>query len=389
MPMQPAQRLSRIPPYAFAELNAAKRELVAQGADLIDLGVGDPDQPTPANVVARLIQEASRTANHRYPDYEGAPEFRAAMTAYYGRRFGVSVDPDKECVALIGSKEGLSHLIWAMVDPGDVVLVPDPAYPVYSSQTLLAGGTPHPMPLRADNNFLPDLAAIPAGVAAKAKLMFLNYPNNPTSAVAPLEFLAAAVDFARRHGILLCHDAAYVEMTFDGYAAPSVLQVPGAKEVAVEAYSLSKPFNMTGWRVGAMVGNAMAISALKAIKNNTDSGQFTAVQMAGVAGLQGDANAFFAHMNHIYTARRDALVQGLRSVGLRPDSPKGTFYVWCPVPDGETSAGFATKLLRQAHVIAMPGSAFGAAGEGYVRFALTVDVELTRQAVERIGQLKV
>lgn len=387
--MKAAQRLSRIPPYAFAELNAAKRELVAQGADLIDFGVGDPDQPTPGNIVAALVAEAGRPVNHRYPEYEGAPEFRTAMTSYYARRFGVTVDADRECVALIGSKEGLSHLIWAMVDPGDVVLVPDPAYPVYASQTLLAGGLPYPMPLRAENGFLPDLAAIPADVASRARLMFLNYPNNPTSAVAPLDFLACAVDFARRHDILLCHDAAYVEMTFDGYAAPSVLQVPGAMEVAVEAYSLSKPFNMTGWRLGAMLGNRVAIGALKAIKSNTDSGQFTAVQIAGAAALADDPTAFFSHMNAIYTARRDALLEGLRSVGLAPATPRGTFYVWCPVPSGETAAGFATALLRQAHVIAMPGSAFGAAGEGYVRFALTVDVEPTREAVARIAKLNI
>lgn len=382
--MNPAKRLSRIPPYAFAELNAAKRELIAQGADLIDLGVGDPDQPTPGNIIARMIEETSKPANHRYPDYEGALEYREAVCGYYARRFGVRVDPAKECVALIGSKEGLSHLIWAMVDPGDVVLCPDPAYPVYSSQTLLAGGTPYAMPLRAENGFLPDLAAIPADVAAKAKLMFLNYPNNPTSAVATLDFFAEAVAFARRHNILVCHDAAYVEMTYDGYVAPSILEVPGAADVAIEAYSMSKPFNMTGWRVGAMLGNAMAIGALKTIKNNTDSGQFTAVQMAAVTGLEEDPRRFFEQMNAVYVARRDAIVGGLRSIGLQPVEPKGTFYVWCPVPEGETSAGFASKLLRKAHVICVPGGAFGAAGEGYVRFALTVDVDVMEKAVERM-----
>ncbi len=385
--MNPAQRLSKIPPYAFAELNAVKRELVAQGADLIDLGVGDPDRPTPGNIIARLIEEAARSANHRYPDYEGAPEYRAAVCDYYQRRFGVTADPGRECVGLIGSKEGLSHLIWAMIDPGDVALVPDPAYPVYSSQTLLAGGTPFAVPLLADNGFLPDLAAIPGEVADRAKLMFLNYPNNPTSAVATLGFFEEAVAFARRHDIVLCHDAAYVEMTYDGYVAPSILEVKGAKDVAVEAYSMSKPFNMTGWRIGAMLGNAAVIDALKTIKNNTDSGQFTAVQMAAVTGLEEDPRRFFAEMNGVYVARRDALVGGLRAIGLRPLEPKGTFYVWCPVPAGETSAGFSSRLLRQAHVICVPGGAFGAAGEGYVRFALTVDVDVMERAVERMRKV--
>jgi len=383
-----AERLSRIPPYAFAELGAAKRELQRQGADLIDLGVGDPDQPTPEHVIRALAAEAGRPVNHRYPDYEGAPQFRAAVSAYYRSRFGVNVDADRECVALIGSKEGLSHLIWAVVDPGDIVLVPDPAYPVYKSQTLLAGGSPYLMPLRADHGFLPDLGAIPDDVAARAKLMFLNYPNNPTAGVASLEFFREAVEYGRRRGILICHDAAYVEMTYDGYVAPSILEVDGAAEVAVEAYSLSKPFNMTGWRIGAMVGNAAAIDALKQIKNNTDSGQFTAVQMAGVAALQQAPLEFVGRMNEMYTERRDALVGGLLSLGLQPAKTLGTFYVWCRVPQGETSAGFASKLLRQAHVICMPGSAFGDYGEGYVRFALTVEAGVMRQAAERMREIR-
>jgi LL-diaminopimelate aminotransferase len=387
--ISPAQRLSKIPPYAFAELGAAKRELVAQGAELIDLGVGDPDQPTPDHIVEALIAEAGRPANHRYPDYEGSPEFRAAVCAYYQRRFGVQLDPDKESVALIGSKEGLSHLIWAMVDPGDLVLAPDPAYPVYSSQTLLAGGFPHPMPLLAEHGFMPDLDAIPQAAAAKAKIMFINYPNNPTAAVATLAFFRRAVEFAHRHGILICHDAAYAEMTYDGYVAPSILEVEGAREVAVEAYSLSKPFNMTGWRIGAMVGNATAIEALKQIKNNTDSGQFTAVQMAGAVALAQSPEVFFGQMNEMYRERRDALVQGLTSLGLRPAKTLGTFYVWCPVPAGQTSAGFSSKLLREAHVVSVPGSAFGAGGEGYVRFALTVDAATMRRAAERMRELKV
>ena len=385
--MQPARRLSRIPPYAFAALNAAKAELVAQGADLIDLGVGDPDQPTPGHVVDRLVAEAPQPANHRYPDYEGAPEFRATVVDYYRRRFDVALDADRECVALIGSKEGLSHLIWAMVDPGDVVLVPDPAYPVYQSQTLLAGGEPHAMPLAAANGFLPNLADIPAEVAAKAKLMFLNYPNNPTAGVAGPRFFRDVVQFARQHGILICHDAAYIEMTFDGYVAPSIMAAPGAKEVAVEAYSLSKPFNMTGWRLAAMVGHEAALTALKTIKNNTDSGQFTAVQMAGVTALAPGAAEFISWMNDIYQKRRDALVGGLRSLGLRPEPTNGTFYVWCPIPVGHDSAGFAAKLLQQAHLICVPGTAFGPGGEGYVRFALTVEAAVMRQAVERMREL--
>jgi LL-diaminopimelate aminotransferase len=380
-----AQRIAAIPPYLFAELDKQKADAIARGVDVISLGIGDPDLPSPDFVVARMQAAVTNPRYHQYPDYDGSLAFRSAVSQFYQKRFGVAVDPRKETLALIGSKEGLAHIIWAFVDPGDVVLVPDPAYPVYRTHTLLAGGTPYPLPLARENGFLPDLRAIPAEVARQAKLLFLNYPNNPTGAVADLDFYAEAVAFCREHDILLVSDNAYSEMTYDGYRAPSVLEVPGAKEVAVEFWSLSKPFNMTGWRIAAVVGNADAIGALGIIKTNTDSGQFTAVQEAAIEALTNPlAGPFIREMNQVYARRRDIAVQGLRAMGLDVAPMKGTFYLWVPVPKGHTSASFAALLLREAGVVVAPGAAYGRHGEGYIRISLCLPDHRLQEAMDRI-----
>lgn len=382
---QPATRLASVPPYLFAEIDRKKREVIARGVDVISLGIGDPDQPTPRFVIDAMHRAIENPANHQYPDYEGSLAFRQVACQFYARRFGPRFDPATEALALIGSKEGLAHIIWAYVDPGDVVLVPDPGYPVYRTHTRLAGGTPHLLPLRAENGFLPDLDAVPEEVARKAKLLFLNYPNNPTGAVATADFYQKAVNFARKYDILIVSDNAYSEMTYDGYVAPSIFAAEGAREVAVEFWSLSKPFNMTGWRIGFVVGNAAAISALGVIKTNTDSGQFTAVQEAAIAALTSpEAEAFIAEMNETYRRRRDMAVAGLRAIGLDASPMKGSFYLWVPVPAGHTSASFATLLLEQAGVVVTPGSAYGEHGEGYIRISLCVPEERLQEALERM-----
>ncbi len=382
-----ARRIAAIPPYLFAEIDRRKAEARARGVDVIDLGIGDPDRPTPGHVLERLQREAANPAWHRYPSYVGDPAFRCAVAGWYRRRFGVELDPDREVMALIGSKEGIAHMVWAYVDQGDVALVPDPGYPVYRTHVLLAGGTPWEMRLLPERGFLPDLGAVPEEVARRARLLWLNYPNNPTAAVADLAFLEEAVAFCRRHDILLCHDAAYTETTYDGYVAPSVLQVPGAKEVAVEFHSLSKPFNMTGWRLGMAVGNADAVRALGIIKTNTDSGQFTAIQQAGIAALEETPASFFAAMKEVYRRRRDLVVGALRGLGIAVEPPRATFYVWAPVPPGYTSAGFAEALLEQAGVVVAPGSGYGPGGEGYFRISLTVPDDRLEEAVARLRRL--
>lgn len=382
--MKRAQRIAKVPPYLFAEIDKKKAAVIARGVDVISLGIGDPDLPTPDYVIERMREEVKNPKWHRYPDYDGSLEFRTAAANFYRRRFGVELNPKNEVLTLIGSKEGIAHIIWAFVDPGDIALIPDPGYPVYKTHTLLVGGTPYIMPLLRENGFLPDLSKIPADVAQKAKLMFLNYPNNPTAGVATLEFFEEAVAFCKKYDILLCHDLAYSEMTFDGYVAPSVLQVPGARDVAVEFYSLSKPFNMTGWRIAFLAGNAEAVAALGIIKTNTDSGQFTAIQMAGIEALENSPFEFVKKMNEIYARRRQIAVDGLRAIGLDVQPPKGSFYIWVPVPKGQTSAGFATLLLEEAGVVVTPGGAYGDHGEGYIRIALTVGEDRLREAIDRI-----
>lgn len=381
--MRPANRIANLPPYLFAEIDKKIAEKRAAGVDVISLGIGDPVEPTPDNVIEVLRREAGDPANHRYPSYFGMPAFRSAVARWYARRFGLTFNPDTEILTLIGSKEGLAHIAVAYVDPGDVVLVPDPGYPVYNSGTILAGGKPYFMPLTAQNEFIPDLDDIPSDIAKSAKLMFLNYPNNPTSAIVKDGFFEKAVDFAREYDIVVCHDFPYSEITFDGYEAPSFLSTPGAREVGVEFHSLSKTYNMTGWRCGWVLGNERVIEALGRVKSNIDSGVFNAIQYAGIEALEGPQNVI-TNLRQIYRRRRDIVIESLREIGLVVEPPKATIYIWVPVPEGHTSVSFATLVLEKAGVALPPGSGYGPSGEGYIRISLTVPDEQLREAMERI-----
>jgi LL-diaminopimelate aminotransferase len=384
--IEKAERLKILPPYLFAELDRKKAEARARGIDVIDLGVGDPDLPTPDNIIDSLAQAAREPRYHRYPSYTGMNDFREAVSRWYRKRAGVELDALQEVVSLIGSKEGIAHIPLAFVNPGDVVLVPSPAYPVYAIATMFAGGVPYEMPLLRENDFLPDLGAIPADILTKTKMMFLNYPNNPTGAPATDSFFKEVVAFAKQHNIMVCHDFAYSEMTFDGYIPPSFLETPGAKDVGIEFHSLSKTYNMTGWRIGFAAGNAEIIGGLGQIKSNIDSGIFEAIQVAGIEALEGDQSCL-AEMRRIYTERRDILVQGLRDLGLRMALPKATFYVWIEVPVGHDSASFAGLLLEKTGIVATPGNGFGDPGEGYIRMALTVSKERLQEAVARMAEI--
>ena len=379
-----ARRLAELPPYLFVEIDRKRREAVARGVDIISLSIGDPDIPTPAPIIRALSRAARDPANHRYPESEGLDRFRQAVADWYHRRFGVDLDPQREVLTLIGAKEGIGHLPLALVDPGDVVLIPDPAYPVYRAGTIFAGGQPYEMPLLRENQFLPDLEAIPESIRQRARLMFINYPNNPTGAIAPIEFYREVVDFARRHNIVVAQDNTYSEISFDGYHPPSFLEAPGAKEVGIEFHSLSKTFNMTGWRIAFAVGRADVIEALRKIKSNLDSGAFQAVQEAGITALS-MAEEISARNSRIYQRRRDVLVRGLRAIGLTVDVPRATFYVWPSVPAGYDSAGFVSMLIERAGIVCTPGSGFGKQGEGYVRFALTADTKRLRDAITRLS----
>ena len=383
--IQEAQRMRSIPPYLFARIESMIADKRAQGIDIISLGIGDPDNPTPAPIVERLCRAAQDAANHQYPSSLGMPAFRQAVAGYYARRFGVQIAPENEVCSLIGEKEGLANINYCFVEAGDINLLPDPSYPVYDIATKLAGAKSYYLPLKEENGYLPDLESITPDVLHKAKILWLNYPHNPTAAVADLAFYERAVAFARRHNLLICHDSAYCEMTYDNYSAPSILQIPGAKDVAVEFGSCSKPFNMTGWRIGYCVGNAAVISCLARYKSNVDSGVFQAIQYAGLAGLE-DYAPFVEANRAIYAARRDILVGGLNKLGWRLSYPKGTFYVWAPVPKGHTSASFAELVLNEAAVVITPGSGYGPAGEGYFRACLTVEDSRLRQAMERLRQ---
>jgi LL-diaminopimelate aminotransferase len=376
-----ARRVEHLPPYLFAELDRKIEKKRAAGVDVISLGVGDPDLPTPPHIVEALQRAADDPATHQYPSYFGLPALRKAVAGWYRRRFGVEVDPDTEVQPLIGSKEGIAHLAWAFVDPGDEVLVPDPGYPVYEIGTRLAGGTPVALPHSAETGFLPAWAA--ARATERTRIAWLGFPSNPTAAVTELPLFEEAVAFARDRGILLAHDIAYCEITFDGYVAPSVLQVPGAKDVAIEFGSASKIFNMTGWRVGWAVGNADAIRALATVKTNIDSGIFNAVQRATVAGLDGPMDHLEA-LRETYRRRRDVLVGALNDLGWDLKAPLGSFYVWFPTPGGASSADFAELLLERAGVVVAPGAGYGAGGEGYVRASLTVPDDRLEEAVGRI-----
>jgi LL-diaminopimelate aminotransferase len=380
--MRVARRIASLPPYLFAELDRKIEERRERGESIISLGVGDPDVPTPTHIVRALQVAAEDPSTHRYPSYFGMPELRRAMADWYGRRFGVALDPDTEVLPLIGSKEGLVHLAVAYVDPGDETLVPDPGYPVYQIATILAGGTPVFMPLSAEGGYFPDFDSLVPGPATR--LLWLNYPANPTAAVAGLDQLERAVAFAREHDVLLVHDAAYTEITFEGYVAPSILQVPGAKDVAVEFHSLSKGFNMTGWRIGWCCGNADAIRALGTVKTNLDSGIFNAVQRAGIAALTGPQD-HLDELRALYQKRRDLVVGTMNGLGWDLTPPLGSIYVWVPTPSGETSVEFADLLLDRAGVVVAPGTGYGPSGEGYVRISLTVDDDLLAQAMDRIA----
>lgn len=367
-----AGRLESLPPYLFSEIARLKAKAIAEGRDLIDFGNGDPDLPTPQPIIDALARAANDPATHRYDETPyGCPAFVNAVAEWYGRRFGVELDPSKgEVLELIGSKEGLAHLAWAYIGPGDIGLVPEPGYTVYKVNTAMAGGEPYVMPLLAERGFLPDLTAIPSDIARKARLMFLNYPNNPTSAVATVEFFADVTKFAQDYGIIVCHDAAYTEVSYDGYRPPSFLQSPGAKEVGIEMHSLSKGYNMTGWRIGSAVGNADVLQGLNKIKSNLDSKQFPAIALAAAyALLHVDGNP---ETIAVYQKRRDILIEGLNGLGWKLPKSKATLYIWAPVPPNYTSMDFAKALLEKAGLLVIPGIGYGPAGEGYIRFSLTV-----------------
>jgi LL-diaminopimelate aminotransferase len=381
-----SHRVKDLPPYLFAAIDKMKREALGKGVDLIDLSVGDPDIPTPKHIVQKMKKAVENPAHHRYPSYEGLLSFRQAVADWYKRRFNVSLDAKTEVLSLIGSKEGIGHIPLAFINPGDVVLVPSPGYPVYPVATLFAGGKSHIMPLLDKNNYLPDLGAIPKNVLKKAKLMFVNYPNNPTSAVAGRNFYKEVIDFAAKNNILICHDAAYSEIYYDNKKPLSFLQIPGAKDVGIEFHSLSKTYNMTGWRIGFAVGNANALYGLGKIKTNLDSGVFQAIQEASIEALKTE-EPVLENIRDIYQERRDVLYNGLKALGFELRKPGATFYLWTKVPEGFTSSGFVTHLLENTGVLGTPGNGFGAPGEGYIRFALTVPSKRMKEAVERIRKI--
>ncbi len=386
--VKPAERIQKLPRYLFAEIDKKIQQKLQEGVDVIKLGIGDPDMPTPSYIIERMGEEIKNPGNFRYPPDEGLDEFKEAVANYYRERHGVSLAPSSDVLPLLGSKEGIAHISFSFVDPGDVNLVPDPGYPVYGIGTLFAGGESYKMPLKEENNFLPDLDAIPEEIAQKAKLMFINYPNNPTGAVAPPEYLEKVVHFARKHELLICHDAAYTELAYEGYRPVSLLEIDGAKEVGIEFNSLSKTFNMTGWRIGYVVGAPWAVEVLGRFKTNIDSGLFKAIQYTGVEALTNpQRDRFIAGLQETYRQRRDVVVENLREMGWPLEPPRASFYVWAPVPPGYTSQEFVARLLDETGVVVTPGSGFGQYGEGYFRIALTVDVPRMKEAMERIKKV--
>ena len=381
-----AARLQKLPPYLFAQLEKKISDKRAAGVDVISLGIGDPDTPTPELVVRAMQEHVANPNTHQYPSNRGRDSFREGIAAFYASRFGVELDPATEIIPALGAKEAIANINLAFLDPGDVVLASNPGYPVYTNGPIIAGAEPVPMPLVPELGFQPDLNAIPADVADRAKLLYVNYPNNPTGAVIEDDFFARLVAFATKHDIIVVHDNAYSEITFDGYRAPSFLETPGAKEIGIEVFSLSKTYNMTGWRSGAVVGNADLVAAYWQLKTNIDSGMFEAIQEASIAALASDQSSV-AHMCEIYRRRRDVLVDALRAIGMEVNAPKGTIYLWTRVPDGHTSASFAELVLEEAAVVISPGAAYGPSGEGFVRMSLTVDDARLNEAAERIAKL--
>lgn len=385
--MKLSKRLDKIPPYLFAELDKMKAEKKSAGVDVISLGIGDPDLPTAPIVVEAMKRAVENPGHHTYPPYEGTAQFRIAMADYYERRFGVVVKPESEVIALIGSKEGIAHICLAMLDPGDVLLAPDPGYPVYKTGAIFSGAESYVMPLLKENGFLPDFGKIPKEVAKRATMMFLNYPNNPTSTSGSLDFFKEAVEFAKKNDIIIASDNSYADIYFEK-AAPSILEVPGAKDMAVEFYSLSKTFNMTGWRIGALLGNSRVVGALSRIKQNLDSGTFTAIQEAGAKALY-EGGEFNAKMRQIYKQRRDRMVDGLRKIGIEIKPPESTFYLWAPTPGGMNSMAFAKDLLDKTGILVTPGTGFGEYGEGYFRISLTVPDDRIDEVLGRMKKMEV
>jgi len=382
--MKLAKRLNRLPPYLFVEITQKIAELRAKGEDIISFAIGDPDLPTPSHIIEHMCQAAHDPVNHRYPETAGLAELRQAIAEWYEKRFGVTLDPAKEVLPLIGSKEGIGHMALCFIEPGDLALVPDPGYPPYSLGTMLAGGEPYFMPLKEENDFLPDFEAIPDKIADKAKLIWLNYPNNPTGAIAGPDLFERAVYFAQKHNLAICHDAAYTEVAFDGYKPPSFMQTPRAKEIGVEFHSLSKTYHMTGWRIGMVVGNANMIMALFQVKSNLDSGIPQAIQYAAVEALRG-SQEHIAERNAIFQRRRDKLVKVLNEIGLKARIPQATFYVWAKIPQGYTSIDFSKKLLDEAKIVVTPGTGYGREGEGYIRFSLTISDDRLEQGTKRLS----
>ena len=381
--MRLSRRIEKLPPYLFTAITRAIAEKRAQGVDVVTFAIGDPDIPTPRHILDSLHAAAEDPANHRYPESDGLPELRRAIAGWYERRFGLGFDPDKEVQPLLGSKEGISNVALCLVDPGDVVLIPSPGYPPYTTGTIFAGGEPYYLPLTEENDFLPDLSAVPDDVARRARVLWLNYPNTPTAAVAPLEFFEEAVRFAKRYDIAVCHDGPYSEVAYDGYKPVSFLQADGAREVGIEFHSLSKTFNMTGWRIGWAIGNPTLIDALFRVKDNVDSGIAQAIQRMAITALDGPPDCIEEH-NAVYQRRRDILVEALRACGLRVQPPKASLYVWARVPQGFSSADFAARLIDDIGVVVTPGSGYGVYGEGYVRLSLTTPDDRVEEGARRL-----
>ena len=383
--MRLSKRVESLPPYLFVEISRKIAERKARGEDVVSFGIGDPDIPTPPNIIEKLCKEAHVSANHRYPESEGLPELRKAIADWYLRRFGVSLDPEKEVAPLIGSKEGIAHIALCLLNPGDMALITDPGYPVYSIGTSLVGGIPYYLPISPQNHFLPDMDNIPENIIQKARILWLNYPNNPTGAVADLKFFDKAVEFAKKYNICICHDGPYSEVAFDGYTPVSFLQAVGAKDVGIEFHSLSKTYNMTGWRIGMAVGNAAVINSLKTLKSNIDSGIPQAIQYAAIEAFNGPQNCIKEH-NNIYQQRRDLIVDTLNKMGLETITPKASLYIWAKVPNGYTSVEFATDLLDKVGVVVIPGIGYGQNGEGYVRLSLTIADASLLKGLSRMAQ---
>ncbi len=386
--MKFAERIDKLQPYLFVEITRKINQKRAAGVDVITFAIGDPDIPTPPHILDKLVEAAQDPPNHRYPESDGLPQFRRAISDWYGKRFGIALDSDKEVLPLIGAKEGIGHMALCFLDPGDVALVPDPGYPVYSVGTMFAGGESYFMPLLEENGWLPDLDAVPEQVAQKAKVMWLNYPNNPTSATADIDYFERVVEFAKAYDIAVCHDGPYTEVAYDGYVPVSFLQAKGAMDVAVEFHSLSKSYNMTGWRVGMAVGNAEMINALMRVKSNLDSGIPQAIQIAGIEALQASQECI-SENNAIYQRRRDKLVDALRGIGMEITPPRASLYVWARIPEGYTSAEFAAMLLEEKDIVVTPGSGYGEYGEGYIRLSLTLPDEHLTKAVQRLEGWKI